>query len=119
MELLESDRGQGSSKGIKGPKGSGEDKEDRGLSLFPFIRLVILHLHTSHPHLHLVMYIAFILAVSTHSPHYTVALDSGSEARYERRQGRGLGIKPLYLVTFRGLAAYVAARCSRLCHGIV
>ena len=24
--------------------------------------------------------------------HYTVALDSGSEARYVRRQGRGLGI---------------------------
>ena len=35
---------------------------------------------------------SLILAAPTHPLHDTVALDSGSEARYVRRQGRGLGI---------------------------
>ena len=35
---------------------------------------------------------AYILAAPTDPLHHTVVLDSGSEARYVRRQGRGLGV---------------------------
>ena len=54
------------------------------VQLFSLIRLLILHLH---------LHNLYLAALSpTHPLHYTVALDSGSEARYVRRQGRGLGI---------------------------
>ena len=39
---------------------------------------------------------ACTLVAPTHPLHYTVTLDSGIEARYVRRKGRGLGIWPLY-----------------------
>lgn len=44
-----------------------------------------------------------ILAALTHALYHTAASDSESEAKYVRRQGRGLGIQPL------------AARSSRPC----
>ncbi len=37
-------------------------------------------------------YAACTLAALTYPLHYTVALDRGSEARYVRRQARGLGL---------------------------
>ena len=46
----------------------------------------------------------------TNPLHHIVALDSRSEARYVRRQGRGLGTQPIYLPTFAG---QLAACCSR------
>ena len=63
------------------------DKEEGGSSLFPH-QIVDFHLH-----LHLHLQSLYLAALSHHHPlHYTVALDSGSDARYVRRQGRGLGI---------------------------
>ena len=60
----------------------------REVPVSSLIRLLILHLHL-HLHLHN-LYLAALFP--THPLHYTVALDSESEARYVRRQGRGLGI---------------------------
>ena len=66
----------------------GGDKEDGGVSLFLHQIIDFAPAHfastpaTTQP----------ILAAPTHPLHHTVALDSGSEARYVRRQGRGLGI---------------------------
>ena len=51
-----------------------------------------LHLHS--------LYVAVLCP--THPLYYTVALDSGSEARYVRRQGSGLGI---YLAPYLPLQA--------------
>ena len=77
-----------------------EDKEGRVNSFF-------LHQITDSHRTYICT--ACTLATPTHPLHYTVASDSGSEARYVRRQGHGLGIEPLY----RGLVA----RCSQLCGG--
>ena len=42
--------------------------------------------------LYICTYTSCILAAPTHPLHHTFALDSGSEARYVRRQSCGLGI---------------------------
>ena len=80
--MREPDRGQ-ESKGVKGARRVMEDKEE-GVSVSFAIRSLILHRTCTCT--------ACTLAAPAHPLHYTVALDSGSEARYVRRQGRGLGI---------------------------
>ncbi len=59
-----------------------EDKEDGGASLFPH-QIVDFAPAPAQP---------VPRRTFPHPLHYTVALDSGSEARYVLRQGRGLGI---------------------------
>ena len=61
------------------------DKEDGGPILF-------LHQIIDFAPVNFALAPAYTLAAPTHPLHHTVALDSGSEARYIRRQGRGLGI---------------------------
>ena len=82
--MREPDRGQ-ERKGVKGAKGVMEDKEE-GVSVSFAIRSLISHRTYTCT--------AYTLTALTHPLHYTVALDSGSEARFVlvRRQGRGLGI---------------------------
>ena len=84
-------------KGVRKAKGPWRIKEDGGSSFFPH-QIIDLLPHFLYRHLH-----SCILAAPTHPLYNTVALDSGSEAMYVRRQGRGLGIWPL------------AARCSWPC----
>ena len=73
----------GGEKGIRRAGGPWRIKKTE-VPVFSLIRLLILHLH-----LHS-LYSAALFP--THPLHYPVALDCGSEARYVRRQGRGLGI---------------------------
>ena len=101
----ESDRVQ-DSKGITRAKGleSKRIKEDGDASIFvhqivnfapahfPPTHFAASHYSTYIFRIYIRTYIACILAALTHPIHLTVTLDSGSEARYVRRQGRGLGI---------------------------
>ncbi len=80
--MWEPDRGQ-ESKGVKGGKEVMKDKEG-GVPVSFAIRSLTSHRTCTCT--------TCTLAAHTHPLHYTVALDSGSEARYVRRQGRGLGI---------------------------
>ncbi len=75
--------GSGEQKGSKEQRGATEDKEERvtSLSLHQIIDSHRTYICT-----------ACTSAALTHPLHYAVALDSGSEARYVCRQGRGLGI---------------------------
>ena len=75
----------GGEKGVKRARGSGRIKKTE-MPVFSLIRLLILHLHL---HLHS-LYLAALFP--THPLHYTIALDSRSEARFVRRHSRGLGI---------------------------
>ena len=75
------DRGQ-ESKGVKGARRVMEDGEELSVSFA--IRLLFLHCTC--------ICTACTLAAPTHPLHYTIALDSRSEARYICRQGRGLAI---------------------------
>ena len=75
-------------KGVRKAKGPWRIKEDGGSGFFPHQIIDLLpHFLYKYQHLH-----SCILAAPTHPLHDTVALDSGSEARYVRCQGRGLGI---------------------------
>lgn len=83
--------------------------------------MLMLHPHL-HRHLHS-LYLAAIFPKSpTHPLHYTVALKSGSEARYVRLQGCGLGIQPLYLPLQASCMLLSSLRrhacCSHRCDGI-
>lgn len=62
---------------------------------FFFIRLLILYLYILYLHLY-----NYILAISINTFYYTVALNSGSEARYICYQGYSLRIQLLYLSFF-------------------
>ena len=70
--------------GDKGVRRAGGPIKRMEVPVSSLIRLLTLHLH-----LHSLYLAAHFPA---HPLYYTVALDSGSEARYVRRQGRGLGI---------------------------
>ena len=78
--------GYGSRIGVRKAKGPWRIKKDGGSGFFPH-QIIDLLPHFLYRHLH-----SCILALPTHPLHDTVASDSGSEARYVRRQGRGLGI---------------------------
>ena len=55
------------------------------MPVFFSIKSLILQLHILYLH-------SYTLVAPTHPLYYTVALDSRSEAKYVRRQDRGLGI---------------------------
>ena len=65
-------------------------KEDGGASLF--LHQIIDFGPAHFTHFCTCTYTNCIFATTTHPFHYTVAIDSGSEPRYVRRQGRGLAI---------------------------
>ena len=93
--------GYGSRIGIRKAMGPWRIKEDEGSCFFPHQIIDLV------PHF-FVLTSTQLYFSRTHPPlHDTFALDSGSEARYVRRQGRGLGIWPL-----------LAARRSRPCGGM-
>lgn len=72
-----------------------EDKEDRGASIFPH-QVFVLHRHL-HRHLHSLYLTALSPKSPTHPFNYTIALKIGSEARYVRLQGCGLGINVFFI----------------------